>query len=909
MAQYSSKHQVVKYLDEITKQFDNKNLDIFTTKYISQTLHLSRSLVSMYLNDMVKNGTAIKITSRPVYYLSKIILEKKYHVALRQSEYMSMLELRQILKCKDSIRMDFENVVGKDGSLHYAIQQIKSAIAYPGGLPILLVGENGTGKKYLGEIIYHYCINQEIIPSNAQFKYLKVTKQQKEIDYDLFLFGTEINGQTVEGIMDTLDHGILYIQNVSYLPENTQEKLADFLLSKSFLRKKGKKRVYKDIRIILSSIPSQKEQMCEILESRIPVVCNIPSFSERNEDEKKELILHFFYEEEECLGKNISISNKLLYSLIRETYNNNLTELKKCVKSICANAYVDSDNENLDIYVFHLPDYMLSTVKISSEEEKCMPLKDIKIDSSIIQIISLWNNIIHSFEQLNTNCKSEKEFLEESKKIIKHYYDVIVFQETYDDCRVRQLEKFVTNYLTTVRSSTIINFPINFAYVLARLIIFQQNHNSGLNVWEKEHITEITRLYEYLLQIGNESEQLCKMLNKQITNNYRISLSMIQQSFILLNMKLYNLNTKMLDTIGVVLCHGYSTASSIADAVNTLLNMQVFEAIDMPIYSSVDDTIEKLNMFVQHNRHFKNIILMVDMGSLEEIGKEIEGFANVGIINNISTLLALEIGNKIKQKKKVQTILEEVSKQAKVYYHMISIAKKDKAILFTSDAGISIAEKLCRLFKDSLPKTIAVEMIAYDYELLLQNGKKDTIFVQYNVELLVKPMNLQLDGVRNVTLEEIINFENINMVNEILAEYLSTKEIEQFDQLLLKNFSLQSIMENLTILNAQKLLDYVYEATNALQHRLKRKFLSKTIVGVNMHICFLIERLVTKKTVEEYYDIPGFINSNSEFIEVVNECFASILEHYKVTLPINEIAYLYEYIKNDISVKVGSDEF
>ena len=26
-------------------------------------------------------------------------------------------------------------------------------------------------------------------------------------------------------------------------------------------------------------------------------------------------------------------------------------------------------------------------------------------------------------------------------------------------------------------------------------------------------------------------------------------------------------------------------------------------------------------MFVQHNRHFKNIILMVDMGSLEEIGK------------------------------------------------------------------------------------------------------------------------------------------------------------------------------------------------------------------------------------------------------------------------------------------------
>ncbi len=32
MAQYSSKHQVVKYLDEITKQFDNKKFGYFHYK-------------------------------------------------------------------------------------------------------------------------------------------------------------------------------------------------------------------------------------------------------------------------------------------------------------------------------------------------------------------------------------------------------------------------------------------------------------------------------------------------------------------------------------------------------------------------------------------------------------------------------------------------------------------------------------------------------------------------------------------------------------------------------------------------------------------------------------------------------------------------------------------------------------
>lgn len=44
--------------------------------------------------------------------------------------------------------------------------------------------------------------------------------------------------------------------------------------------------------------------------------------------------------------------------------------------------------------------------------------------------------------------------------------------------------------------------------------------------------------------------------------------------------------------------------------------------------------------------HLKNIILLVDMGSLEEIGDVISDTMNVGVINNISTSLALNVGMK-----------------------------------------------------------------------------------------------------------------------------------------------------------------------------------------------------------------------------------------------------------------------
>jgi len=117
------------------------------------------------------------------------------------------------------------------------------------------------------------------------------------------------------------------------------------------------------------------------------------------------------------------------------------------------------------------------------------------------------------------------------------------------------------------------------------------------------------------------------------------------------------------------------------------------------------------------------------------------------------------------------------------------------------------------------------------------------------------------------------------------------------------------VMENLTILNASKLLDDVSDAITALQRIMKRKFQTKTIVGIYIHICFLVERLVTKTALENYNDLSGFIKHHQDFIEDVNRSFDTMLAHYHVSLPISEIAYLYEYIENDSMKGEGEDEF
>lgn len=71
----------------------------------------------------------------------------------------------------------------------------------------------------------------------------------------------------------------------------------------------------------------------------------------------------------------------------------------------------------------------------------------------------------------------------------------------------------------------------------------------------------------------------------------------------------------------------------------------------------------------------------------------------------------------------------------------------------------------------------------------------------------------------------------------------------------------------------------------------------------------MIERLVTKTQIENYKNIDGFAKENQEFIRAVNESFHTLLSHYNVEIPLSEVAYLYEYIKNDIEVEGNENSF
>ncbi len=174
---------------------------------------------------------------------------------------------------------------------------------------------------------------------------------------------------------------------------------------------------------------------------------------------------------------------------------------------------------------------------------------------------------------------------------------------------------------------------------------------------------------------------------------------------------------------------------------------------------------------------------------------------------------------------------------------------------------------------------------------------------------MIAPIDLKIKNIESVSLEQIINSKEIGKVERVLSNYLNDLEIEKFKESLLKNFSLQSLLENLTILNAPRLLDSVEDFINSLQYYTKIKLNSKTRVGIYIHTCLLVERLVTKNQIEKYDNLDEFIRENSNFINYAKKAFDRILSFYNVEIPISEIAYLYDYIKHNDRESTEENEF
>ena len=326
-----TKKEIYNLIKLNTESIDWKTPEIVTTGEISRQLNISRNLCSHYLNDMVKEGELIKISTRPVSFLHRKTVERLYGTHLKENEFLSFCDLRICLGISN--KDVFDSYIGAYSGLSYQINKCKVSVGYPDkGIPILIYGKKGTGKHKLAELVGEYALDKGYSDEKTQFMDAGILGNQDEI----FELTDCLEGKKKK---------IICIENV--------EKISNIQLMRILEKNECK--------IILTANIRHDASEVEQLVKQIPISIEIPSLSERSDEDKKELLLHFMKQEALKIKSDIFIDVRAMELLIQYYYARNIDELRDIVMTCCANAFVrKTETEEIQICIYDLPEKVLA---------------------------------------------------------------------------------------------------------------------------------------------------------------------------------------------------------------------------------------------------------------------------------------------------------------------------------------------------------------------------------------------------------------------------------------------------------------------------------------------------------------------------------------------------------------------
>lgn len=895
-----------------TKENEIEENKIFTAADIAIGLNIGRNTVSQYLNEKVKRQEVIKINTRPVYFFARNVIEEKKGKKCKKDVYESFDEF---ISCFVEERKDFENLIGYNNSLASVVDHCKAAVTYPGGLPILIQGPTGTGKSMIASMMYEYALNQHIIEKDKRF--IAVNCSEYANNPELLttnLFGNVKGAYTGaeednDGLIALADGGILFLDEVHCLKAECQEKLF-FFMDKQMYHKVGDNDNWytSKCRLVFATTENPQNALLKTLLRRIPIIITVPSLKKRPLVEKRELIYEIFNKESQRLNKEIFISNLAYQTLMDFDFIGNVGTLKNAIKGACANSFLlNKELHNLVVKVKDLPEYIFPTLKTMqlkssahNTQENLIPITTLNgcLDDSSY-ILKVYQQVLDVYQKYKKNSDCFENYIGKVELIIERYIDYVMFHGSYQSNTSEEyLLKLLDKIFSIVMNKYSLSIPNNEIKIYSKILLEYSKNYTDANIWISENKEMIDNMKDEL------QEHLPRAFNiaTEIIDNIKINLDIEVDNLLLFMITVaFEKYQEEGDSSygGVILCHGYSTASSIAETVNRMLGQYIFDGIDMEINISIDKIAKLVEEYIKRKSSIKELIFLVDMGSLEAIYKKIKTVFdyNIGIINNVSTGMALEVGNYILQGKCVEEVLQNINEKYKISTHFVKSSTKQKAILTICATGFGAAQKICELLVMSLPRKIDLVIIPYNYKELAENGTKDFIFNRYNVELIVGTLDPKIENIPFMAIESVMMNDEFEVIERIMKEYLNDEELDEFRNNITKNFTLSNIVNHLTILNGEKIINDVVEIVTYLEKDLNQEIDAIKKVGLYIHISCLIERLILKQAITEVSGMEKQLNEEKDRILIVKEAFSGVSERYSVEISDIESLFILNYFK------------
>lgn len=908
------KNDVLAYLKKQTKMLDLDHLDKrFTAGGIAQALNAKRNTVSLYLNQLTNEHKLVKVQTRPVRFIHRAQFEKSNY-ALKKDTYATVAQLEQENNNQDILK-SFAQI---NPSLKESVERVRAAVLYPNnGLPLLITGESGTGKSYLVGLINRFCRTNKLIKTTAPF--VTVNCAQYADNPELLtsnLFGYKKGAftgadQDHDGAFIEANGGILFLDEVHRLGPKGQEKLFTYL-DQGLVYPVGEtshgKRV--SVRLCFATTEEVENNFLTTFMRRIPVKISLPPLSQRSREERLNLIYTLLCNEQREIAKPIIVSDQVLEMLANYLPVGNIGDLKNAVKLTIARANADAKKANkLTLTAYNLPVDVLMRSKTESYLSAKKPLQitdETEPADLIARSFPEKKIFLHSLERLLTTYEQSNNHLpnceSKLKQIVYQLFDTLLFEKNAS--KQLPLLSYVIEHLKhlfeQLQNAYQLQVSGNAIYAISYYLFERQKIQ--WNIDEVRQKNALHSLYQEVRQRYPEVYAYVGKLLLLIKNNLEIELNEVDYIFLSIYLNKLEIITKTGLIKAIVLAHGYATAGSIANVVNRLLNAHTLDAFDMPINVSTQQIANKIIDYSENNDVSHGLIILVDMGSLQEIEKLFprQLDAPLLLINNVSTSLALTVGESILQKRSFREIGQLAQQKSKVEIKLTYPAKRrQQVILTTCYSGIGTATHVARLLERCMPSSSKIKIIPYDYQALKDPHKVKVVNKMYDVIGIVGTENPEIPGLDFIHLEKILSDKGTAKLQKWLTKSFTVPEIKLIMNNLVKNFSLERTINMVTILDAPKVIENITIFLQELERRFSISLSNQKKFTLYVHISYLIERLIRKEKNDldpEY--AKTYAHKYATDLKIIKAAFSVIIDNYNVKIPVSELIYIDQIIFN-----------
>jgi len=827
----------LKQIYEALERLEEKTGQGVSARELGDFLKIDRTTASRYLNDLERQGKVVKIPGKPVKY--------KTASAAKTLPYTGG---------------DFSLPPESQGSLQPIVEAGLAALLYPGkSLPILLTGETGTGKTHLAETLSKLISEK----ANRQIPFIVFNCADYAHNSELLvgqIFGIKkgaFTGATEDkmGLVEQADGGILFLDEIHRLPPSGQEMLF-YLMDKGVYRRLGETTKVRKANVTLVGATTEDpgKVLLPALLRRFSVKLHLPPLRERTAEERKALIDHFLREEAGKMNADIAITDPCRQAFLTYPCPGNIGQLKSDIQIACANAYLRYLTQKADRVTITEED-LPETVKegIPDHSSRGRPMRTINVNRPQRGEF-VFPNIYQRLRQASRN-PDDKERVE---KVIRSY--------------IRELSEKYPGRATDKSWKNLIDEDLLGALKEAKTILAQE-HSIRIDMNQLYVIG--LHLQNYRIHFGHESPNEALPVIQHPDEANRLAANKLaecvqKRTGMLLpreeiELIAYFLNDGRQEAgvpeeqkIAVILVtHGESTASSMADMTNALLGSRVIHAVDMPLDVSYFDIYEKVKQLISGLSGVKGVLLLVDIGSLITMGDKLKHEFNLPILTlpGVNLAMALEAG---RMSLVPDMSLEDVYQAAK--RAMSLMLEKDikgsgvnkrrmiATVCFTGEGAAQLLETwlenhLSSLDEDVLIRPVRIDPITKDTSVLHDLKK------YYDVIAIIGTVPVSFPGIPYIPAWELLKQEGISRLTKLLEvtrpapkmeEQREREEEEDVFQLIVRGLG-----EIVTCVNPKSITSLLKECMPAI--KAYYSWDPDRELGMWMHIGGLIDRIISAR--------------------------------------------------------------